>query len=95
MPEKLPVNYNALTQRERRVVREQYISEQDGKCHHCHAPLDGEPSVEIRSESINLRLFPPNFLSNPVHLHHNHNTGMTIGAVHARCNAVLWQYHGE
>ena len=40
-------------------------------------------------------LFPPNFFKWPVHLHHSHDTGMTIGAVHARCNAVLWQYHGE
>jgi hypothetical protein len=28
-------------------------------------------------------------------LHHCHQTGLTIGAVHAKCNAVLWQYHGE
>lgn len=31
----------------------------------------------------------------PVHLHHDHKTGLTIGAVHAKCNAVLWQYYGE
>ena len=91
----LPVDYNALTQPERRAVRERYAEVQGGACCHCHAPLDGEPSAEIRSESINLRLFPPHFLKYPVHLHHNHNTGMTIGAVHARYNAVLWQYHGE
>jgi hypothetical protein len=82
----LPVDYNALTQPERRAVRERYAEVQGGACCHCHAPLDGKPSAEIRSESINLKLFPPNFLKHPV---------MTIGAVHARCNAVLWQYHGE
>lgn len=31
----------------------------------------------------------------PVHLQHNHDTGMTEGAVHARCNAVMWQYLGR
>jgi hypothetical protein len=40
-------------------------------------------------------LFPPNFLKYPVHLQHNHDTDMTEGAVHARCNAVMWQYHGR
>jgi hypothetical protein len=42
-----------------------------------------------------LSLFPKNFLKWPVHLHHSHDTGMTIGAVHSYCNAVLWQYHNE
>jgi hypothetical protein len=39
--------------------------------------------------------FIKQILEDSVHLHHSHETGMTIGAVHARCNAVLWQYHGE
>jgi len=30
-----------------------------------------------------------------MHLHHNHETDMTEGAVHAYCNAVLWQYEGK
>jgi hypothetical protein len=49
----------------------------------------------VMSKKINVDLFPPNFFKWPVHLHHDHRTGMTIGAVHCRCNAVLWQYHGE
>ena len=40
-------------------------------------------------------LFPAFFLSHPIHLQHNHETNMTEGAVHARCNAVLWQYEGR
>jgi hypothetical protein len=40
-------------------------------------------------------LFPELFLKYPVHLHHSHVTGLTIGAVHAYCNAVLWVYHDE
>lgn len=76
-------------------MRFSYIEEQDGKCHHCNNPLDGEPTKEIMRKPISTRLFPVGFFSRPVHLHHNHNTGMTIGTVHARCNAVLWQYHGE
>ena len=41
------------------------------------------------------RLFPESFFKYPVHLHHSHDTGKTIGAVHAYCNAVLWEYYGQ
>jgi hypothetical protein len=92
---KLPVNYNELTQSERRKVRELYCRLQDWKCIHCNTSLVHEPADFIKNLHVDLKLFPPNFLKHPIHLHHDHNTGMTIGAVHARCNAVLWQYHGE
>jgi len=91
----LPVDYTQLTQSQRREVREQYTHVQGGNCAHCGTPLWGEPAKEIMGKRLKMRLFPPNFLLHPVHLHHSHDTGMTIGAVHARCNAVLWQYHGE
>lgn len=92
---KLPVNYNRLKPYARRQVREQYIEEQDGLCMHCNLSLKGDPPVYIKAKKINWKLFPPNFLKYPVHLQHNHDTGMTEGAVHAYCNAVLWQYHGR
>lgn len=91
----LPVNYNEIHYTERRKVREEYVKRQGGNCCHCGAPLSGEPTKEIKEKWVNRRLFPPNFFKWPVHLHHNHDTGMTIGAVHNRCNAVLWQYHDE
>ena len=91
----IPSNYNLLAQPERRLVREKYNKLQDWKCYHCGADLHEEPAKDVLAESINLKLFPPGFLKHPIHLHHNHDTGMTIGSVHARCNAVLWQYHGE
>lgn len=91
----IPANYNELTQPERRKVRERYCSLQDWKCHHCGTELDQKPAAHVLSKDINMRLFPKGFLDHPIHLHHCHRTGMTIGAVHARCNAVLWQYHGE
>lgn len=91
----LPVNYEHLTQPERAKVRAQYVERQGGKCSHCAYDLNGDPSPEIARKAINWQRFPPKFLKWPIHLHHSHKTGMTIGAVHARCNAVLWQYHGE
>ena len=90
-----PINYASATWQERAEIRRQYVSEQDGKCYHCTAPLNEKPPASIANKRIDWRRFPPNFLRYPVHLHHSHETGMTIGAVHSRCNAVLWQYHGE
>jgi hypothetical protein len=91
----LPANYDQLKPHEKRIVREQYILLQKGLCYHCKNPLDGDPTPEIMGEWLNRDLFPTGFLNNPIHLHHCHNTGKTIGAVHARCNGILWQYHGK
>lgn len=91
----LPVNYDEITQNERRLVREEYIRHQTGRCYHCGEFLKKEPPHEITKHKVNKRFFPKGFFNNPMHLHHNHNTGMTIGVVHAYCNAVLWQFHGE
>lgn len=90
-----PQNYNLLSQQERRILREKYIEHQKGLCHHCGQPLSGPPDKSVTRKWINKRLFPESFFKWPVHLHHCHKTGMTIGAVHNYCNAVLWQYHGE
>lgn len=92
---KLPVKYDDLHFYERRLIREEYVKVQNGLCHHCKSPLSGEPSPEIMAKKIKKSVFPVGFFKWPVHLHHSHNTGMTIGAVHNYCNAVLWQYHNE
>jgi len=92
---KLPVNYNEVPQYQRRLIREEYAKIQDGNCCHCGSPLGGHPPKKITDMPVNRKLFPTGFFKWPVHLHHDHRTGMTIGAVHNYCNAVLWQYHGE
>lgn len=92
---KLPVNYDNIDFAERKKVREEYVRVQNGLCIHCGNPLSLSASDEVTSKEINKKLFPDNFFKWPVHLHHDHNTGMTIGAVHCHCNAVLWQYYGE
>lgn len=92
---KLPINYETAHYSVRKVAREEYARIQKGKCYHCGESLKGEPLDKVKSKKLNRKLFPPNFFRWPVHLHHDHDTGMTIGAVHSYCNAVLWQYHGE
>lgn len=91
----LPVDYTKINQLERKKVREQYIEEQEGKCYFCGSSLFEKVPKEVLDKEINWDLFPPFFLKAPIHLQHNHNTGMTEGAVHGYCNAVLWQYHGR
>ncbi len=92
---KLPINYNSLAPFERKAVREQYIKEQDMLCIYCNKSLLTSPPKEVTNKPINWDLFPPNFLRYPVHLQHCHKTGMTEGAVHAYCNAVMWQYENR
>jgi hypothetical protein len=88
----LPVDYRNLTPNERRIVRLQYIERQKGLCYYCGYPLNEKAPEHIRNMNINWKLFPDNFLQHPIHLQHNHDTGMTEGAVHNYCNAVMWQY---
>jgi len=88
-------DYNKLTLQERRILREQYIKQQNGKCLYCGYELTSNPPKEVTDKKINWSLFPVNFLRYPVHLQHNHETGLTEGVVHAYCNAVMWQYEGR
>jgi hypothetical protein len=89
----LPVDYTQKNGKQRREIREQYIQEQKGLCYWCKGSLEEGPSEEITNHKINWRLFPPHFLRHPIHLQHDHDSGLTEGAVHAYCNAVMWQYH--
>lgn len=94
-PKPLPVSYSSLGREERKLVRERYARLQDNKCHHCGWDLSKPPSSNQLTKKIDVTLFPRNFFDHPVHLHHDHRTDLTIGAVHAECNAVLWQFLGE
>lgn len=91
----LPVDYTKLDWTERKAVREQYIREQNNMCYYCNCRLDEEAPEYIREMKIDWDLFPDNFLESPIHLQHDHNTGMTEGAVHNYCNAVMWIYEGK
>lgn len=89
----LPTMYGKLTPRGRAAVCREYIKLQNGKCWYCGKDLDEQPPKEILDKPIDLTMFPRGFLDNPIHLQHDHDTGLTEGAVHAYCNAVLWQYY--
>lgn len=91
----LPIKYSKVGWKVRRQAREEYVRKQEGKCYYCGAFLHNKPTEHVESAEIKERLFPKNFFEHPVHLHHDHNTDLTIGAVHAKCNAYLWQYKGE
>lgn len=84
-----PYDYKKLTKEEKKDVREKYILHQKGKCYFCKEPLENKTSLNC--SNINYKLFPKSFFNYPIHLHHNHKTGLTIGAVHCHCNALLWQ----
>jgi hypothetical protein len=93
----LPARYDELSQRDRVAVRLEYAERQDGRCYYCQCELDGPPRLDVQLLPIDWRNFPGGqaFLQHPLHLHHCHRTGLTIGVVHALCNAVLAEYHNE
>lgn len=91
----LPVEYSRLTPEQRREVREEYAKKQNGLCCFCQRPLAGNPPRELVERPIRWGRFPTRFLDNPVHLHHDHKTGMTVGAIHAFCNAYSFDYIEE
>lgn len=91
----LPIDYTKASRRDRRFARLEYERLQGGVCPCCDAPLSGPTPEPYASIPIRRELFPKGFFAYPVHLHHDHKTGMTVAAVHAMCNAILWQVHGE
>ena len=92
---KLPTEYSKLSISDRIEVRKAYIAQQHHKCFYCHRRFTQDPPKEIHNKKIHPELFPQGFFNSPIHLHHDHNTDITIGAVHAFCNAILWQYEGK
>lgn len=92
----LPAVYEDLGWKQRREVRENYVDLQKGLCYHCGYSLSEKPPPKHISEKrITPSLYPPNFFKYPVHLHHSHKIGLTLGAVHNYCNAILWEYYDE
>ena len=89
MKSNLPADYNSLSAAQRKLVREYYITQQDNLCIFCNTSLTSNPPSSVTNKTINWKLFPPGFLRYPVHLQHNHDTGLTEGAVHSYCNAAM------
>jgi len=94
-PQELPVRYSHLNGTNRYIIREMYIEQQKGLCYHCHGDLASLPPADVLEKRVTPHLYPNGFFNHPIHLHHDHNTDLTIGVVHAYCNAVLWEHHNE
>lgn len=92
---KLPAEYDKLTAKQRRQAKIEYIVLQNKKCWYCRGNLYAPPPENILKFRIDLKWFPEGFLDTPIHLQHDHSSGLTEGAVHAYCNAVLWQYYAR
>ena len=92
---KLPVMYDDLKIADRRLVREAYTDKQRNKCMFCGNSLQESSAEFVLNAKYSADLFPAGFLKYPAHLHHDHDTGLTVGTVHARCNAYLWEHLGE
>jgi hypothetical protein len=91
----IPAVYDSLTPKERKAVREQYRKLQGNRCIYCFCDLDDFPLERDEEHNIDWSRFPDGFMSHPVHLHHDHDSGLTVGAVHGLCNALLFVRHGK
>ena len=69
----LPALYDSLKDKQIARVREEYRRLQKDKCWYC-------------GRTLQRNMYP---VKHPVHLHHSHTTGLTIGAVHEYCNMIL------
>lgn len=91
----LPVVYDEIPSRERYIIRSMYIQEQNWNCYYCKKSLLKPAAKWVLQRKISPKIFPKNFFDSKIHLHHSHDTGMTLGAVHSYCNAVLWELEGK
>lgn len=89
----LPALYKELNQIQKRTARRQYMRLQHWNCLFCGRSLFSDAPQELKDLPIDWDLFPEGFTKYPVHLQHNHDTGLTEGAVHAFCNAFMWNYY--
>lgn len=89
----LPALYEKLSWQQRAQARQQYAKLQHYECLFCGHSLYQKPPKELTDLPIDWDLFPPAFTKYPIHLQHNHETGLTEGAVHAFCNAFMWHYY--
>ena len=93
-----PQRYCDLNSNQRRKLRDEYVEYFGGRCLYCDGHLDDEPHEFVRQsadeiEWDNLPESKEGFLKNPVHLHHDHETGLTLGPIHALCNAHSWHFY--
>ncbi len=93
-----PQRYHDLNTNQRRELRDQYVEHVGGQCLYCEEQLEDEPHKFVRqsADDIDWDNFPggkEEFLKHLVHLHHDHNTGLTLAAVHALCNAHSWHFY--
>lgn len=95
MKYELPVDYNKIPWRQIKDVRDQYTQEQNGICLFCGGDLHSKPPEYIKEIPIDWSYFPVGFFKNPTHLYYRRDTGMTVGTVHQKCNAVIWKYELE
>lgn len=93
-----PQRYRDLNTNQRRNLREKYVDRFGGRCLYCGTQLDDEPHKFVRksADDIEWDNMPGGkeaFLSNPIHLHHDQVTGLTLAPIHALCNAHSWAFY--
>ncbi len=82
----------------KRELRDEYTRSFGGRCLYCFEKLDDEPNSFVRDSADDIEWDDSpgrkeGFLKNPIHLHHDHETGLTLASIHALCNAHSWHFY--
>jgi len=84
----LPIKYSSLSGERLSAVKEAYTCLQRERCWLCGNNLWDLPKYIV--ENPKLMGLCGNQLAehSPLHLHHDHDTGLTLGVTHAECNII-------
>lgn len=84
----LPTKYSSLSGERLAVVKEAYICLQRERCWLCGGNLYELPNHVVDNPNLIGLCSSQLAEQHPLHLHHNHDTGLTLGVAHAECNII-------
>ena len=85
----LPTKYSSLSGERLSAVKEAYICLQRERCWLCGNNLWGLPKYIVENPKLMALCFNKLAEQMPYHLHHDHDTGLTLGVTHAECNIII------
>lgn len=84
----LPTKYSSLSGERLSAVKDAYICLQRERCWLCGDNLYELPKYIVDNPNYMGLCYNQLAEQTPLHLHHNHDTGLTLGVAHAECNII-------
>jgi hypothetical protein len=84
----LPTKYSSLSGERKSAVISAYICLQRERCWLCGDSLYELPTFIVENPKLMALSYNELAEEHPHHLHHDHDTGLTLGVTHAECNIM-------